>query len=325
MLISIIIPVYNVANYIQKCLLSALNQTYKNIEIILVDDAGPDNSMEIAKRLLQDHPRKDCVRIITHSQNRGLSAARNSGLEDAKGEYVYFLDSDDYLPENSIALLADPAQSNHPQCVVGNYQCSITPTRYYPQLTLKAGLYTKPTILEAYISRKIYMMAPNKLYERTYLLDKKIFFKEGLLHEDELFSFQFFSLCESLYVVDAITYIYVIRDASITNSITLRNYDHWVIIIREISDWVKQYDNLQQYPELFFYVEDLKNNLLRNLIRQQIPLTNCADYYRQLRKINFNTPTGYLLKSASFRQRKRLIHYLFNPEMGFALHRFIMK
>lgn len=325
MLISIIIPVYNVANYIQKCLLSALNQTHPDLEIILIDDVGSDNSMEIARQLLQNHPRKGCVRIITHSQNKGLSAARNTGLKEAQGEYVYFLDSDDYLPENSIALLATPAESNRPQCVVGNYQCSVIPTRYYPQLTLKAGFYTNSAIMEAYISRQIYMMAPNKLYKRNYLLEKKLFFKEGLLHEDELFSFQFFSLCESLYVVDAITYIYVIRDASITNSITLRNYDHWVIIIREISAWVKQHENLQKHPELFFYFEDLKNNLLRNLLRQQIPLTNCADYYRQLRKINFSVPARYLLKPASFRQRKRLIHYLFNQKTGFAIHRFIMK
>lgn len=325
MLISIIIPVYNVANYIQKCLLSALNQTYKNLEIILVDDAGSDNSMEVANQLLQNHSRKDCVRIITHSQNMGLSAARNSGLKEAKGEYVYFLDSDDYLPENSIALLADPAESNRPQCVVGNYQCSIVPARYYPQLTLKTGLYTNRAIMEAYISRRIYMMAPNKLYRRSYLLENNLFFKEGLLHEDELFSFQFFSLCESLYVVEAITYIYVIRETSITNSITLRNYEHWTIIIREISTWIKQHENLQTDPELFFYFEDLKNNLLRNLIRQQIPLADCADYYRRLREISFSVPAHYLLKPASFRQRKRLIHYLFNQKVGFAIHRFIMK
>lgn len=325
MLISIIIPVYNVAAYIQKCLLSALNQTHPDLEIILIDDVGSDDSMDIARQLLQNHPRKDCVHIIKHAHNKGLSAARNSGLKDAKGEYVYFLDSDDYLPENSIALLAAPASNHHPRCVVGNYECSIVSKRYYPQLTLKSGFYTQPAILEAYITHQIYMMAPNKLYDRAYLLEKKLFFKEGLLHEDELFSFQFFSLCESLYVIEDITYIYVIRDASITNSITLRNYDHWVTIIQEISTWIKQNEDLQKNPNLFFYFEDLKNNQLRNLIRQQTPLTDCADYYRRLRKINFNTPGSYLLKPASFRQRKRLIHYLFNQKVGFAIHRFMMK
>ena len=109
MKVSIIIPVYNVSKYIERCLKSALDQTWKDLEIILVDDCTPDDSMDIARSVLETSSRSNMVTILKHEKNRGLSAARNTGIRQAKGDYLYFLDSDDYLPVNSIELLADAA------------------------------------------------------------------------------------------------------------------------------------------------------------------------------------------------------------------------
>ena len=95
MKVSIIIPIYNVAPYIKRCLQSVADQTYKDIECILIDDCGSDNSINLAKEFIYDYKGNILFTILHHEENKGLSAARNTGLRYAKGEYVYFLDSDD--------------------------------------------------------------------------------------------------------------------------------------------------------------------------------------------------------------------------------------
>ena len=99
MKVSIIVPVYNVAKYIERCLLSVLNQTWQDLEVILVNDCTLDDSMEIARRVVASHPRGTVVRCLEHEENRGLSAARNTGISASVGDYLYFLDSDDYISE----------------------------------------------------------------------------------------------------------------------------------------------------------------------------------------------------------------------------------
>ncbi|MCQ2593759.1 MAG: glycosyltransferase [Treponemataceae bacterium] len=104
--ISLVIPIYNVEKYLAECLTSCINQTLTNIEIICVNDCSPDNSRSIA----EDFARRDSrIKIIDHEQNKGLGAARNTGIEHAQGEYVWFVDSDDVIAENACQLLYDTA------------------------------------------------------------------------------------------------------------------------------------------------------------------------------------------------------------------------
>jgi len=104
--VSIIIPVYNVSEYIERCLNSVMMQNYKHIEIVIVNDCTPDNSIEKVKSFL-DANTKYPVRLIHHDENLGLSAARNTGVKSASGEYVYFLDSDDEITPDCIYKLVN--------------------------------------------------------------------------------------------------------------------------------------------------------------------------------------------------------------------------
>ncbi len=101
-LVSVLIPVYGVEKYITRCLESVANQTYENLEVILVNDCTPDKSIEVAEEYLKSSRIKDVTSIIQHKKNRGLSAARNTAVEAAKGEFVLHLDSDDYLDKNTV-------------------------------------------------------------------------------------------------------------------------------------------------------------------------------------------------------------------------------
>ena len=106
-LITIGIPVYNVESYIEKCLLSVLNQTYQNLEILVVDDLGTDKSMAIVADIQQSHSNGQLIKIVKHSQNKGLGEARNTVIENAQGEFIYFIDSDDYIEPQTIQLMVD--------------------------------------------------------------------------------------------------------------------------------------------------------------------------------------------------------------------------
>ncbi|KAA6338764.1 Chondroitin synthase [termite gut metagenome] len=109
--ITLSMPVYNVEKYVERALLSALNQTFESIEYLIVDDKGTDNSMDVVRKLIANHPREKDVRIIDHGVNQGLGAARNSAIKEAKGEYLYCMDSDDEITKNCCKTLLTPKNS----------------------------------------------------------------------------------------------------------------------------------------------------------------------------------------------------------------------
>lgn len=238
MKISIIIPVYNVSQYIERCICSVLGQTYDNIEIIIVDDCSPDNSIQIARECVDSHPRKEAVVFASHEQNRGLSAARNTGIGLATGDYLYFLDSDDELPIDSIATLANVAiESIGANVIVGNFDVINDIQNKVLKYELSSS-YIKDNneILKLYAEEKWPTIAWNKLIETKFLKEHKLYFKEGILHEDVLWSFLLANRATSMGIVDKNTYKYFIRESSITSKIRSKNINCYCIIIEEIKN-----------------------------------------------------------------------------------------
>ena len=138
MLISIVIPVFNVEIFISECLQSVIRQTYTGpLECIVVDDCGTDKSIEIAEQLIAEYDGPIDFKVLHHDHNRGLSAARNTGMDAAKGDYVYFLDSDDWISDDCIEKLAKPLQNEVFDVVVGN---QIWDIRMRPQQLLRPFL-----------------------------------------------------------------------------------------------------------------------------------------------------------------------------------------
>lgn len=120
--ISVIVPVYNVEKYIERCVRSLFQQTLNDIEYIFVDDCGKDQSISLLKRVLEEYPdKKECVQIISHERNLGSAAARHTGLQRAKGEYVIYCDSDDWVAENMYELLYNEAKKGNYDIVYCNY------------------------------------------------------------------------------------------------------------------------------------------------------------------------------------------------------------
>ena len=112
--VSILVPIYNVETYIHQCAVSLFEQTYNNIEYIFVDDASPDNSITILKDLIKRYPKREKdVRIITHEKNRGLAVARNTAISNATGDYIFIVDSDDYMEKQTIEWMVEYDEKKH--------------------------------------------------------------------------------------------------------------------------------------------------------------------------------------------------------------------
>lgn len=231
MKISIVIPIYKVEAYIEKCLLSVIRQDYKNIELILVDDASPDDSIVIAERTIANSDFCGEYKLITHTENKGLSAARNSGIKVATGDYLFFIDSDDELfDKDSVAVLVRNAIATGADIVVGNYMGVKTDTSYISKYR-DTRVLRGDSLISAFVKGDVPITAWNKLINRK-MFDAGLMFKEGILNEDELFAYQTIFMNPTVSMSGTTTYRYNIRGGSI---MTTLNYNRLIspIIVHE--------------------------------------------------------------------------------------------
>ena len=255
MKISIIIPVYNVENYINECLTSIFSQTYKNIEVIIIDDCGNDGSMNIVHKHIQKLPQDKRPIIINHEKNKGLSATRNTGIRRATGEYIYFIDSDDYISPHCIESFINLAiKHNFPNIIFGT--ATEIPFQWR-NVTLSVDSPQIPDFISdtqwisinyfRYKNELLPIPEWNKLIKRDYLLKYNLFFKEGIIYEDKLWYWLIGNTTNNLVFNKECTYYYRFVPNSIINS---------------------RYNNLNLYSEMTIIKEFSKNIKLRYFYSQ---------------------------------------------------------
>ena len=219
-LVSIGIPVFNVEPYIEKCLLSVLNQTFQNLEILVVDDLGTDNSMQIVAELQKTHPLGSCIKIIRHPENRGLGEARNTAIENAKGKYLCFVDSDDYIEPNTIELLLKEAEEYDADAVFASSRKIVygtneeVPTFTYKKKEVLLGKDVFANYLCQDLRWHIGINAWNILFKLDFLQRNNFRFA-ARKDEDALFLSDFYSEVERAVLLPDITYNYILRPGSI--------------------------------------------------------------------------------------------------------------
>lgn len=226
-LISVIIPIYNVEEYLDRCISSVINQTYENLEIILIDDGSPDNCPQMCDNWAEKDPR---IKVI-HKKNGGLSAARNAGIEAATGAYIGFIDSDDYVAPDFYERMHSALFKENADLAICNY-CSVTENG---KVIGKKNKYP-PTMIEKLNSEQshdklnnpgewgYYVTAWNKLYKRE--LFDTIRFPEGKINEDNFIAHEVFFRCKQIVILGAVLYYYVQRADSIMSSkVSVRNLD----------------------------------------------------------------------------------------------------
>lgn len=234
--ISIIIPLYQVSDYIERCIRSVMSQTTTDIECIIVDDATEDDSIVKCERLIKEYndnvnldhnldhnlDGKGRIRfkILHHKMNRGLSAARNTGTKAATGEYIFYLDSDDEMtPDCMEKMMLMAEKYPEAEMVIGGYQ-AIENGRVRSFLKGDASDYvvSNEKIVSLYYTKCIPIFVWNKLMKRSFIEAHKLCFKEGIVYEDDLWMFHVVKYLSAVAFLNEVTYHYYIRPGSITTS-----------------------------------------------------------------------------------------------------------
>jgi glycosyltransferase involved in cell wall biosynthesis len=238
--VSIIVPVYNVEKYITRCFDSIVNQIYLNIECIFIDDCSPDKSFNILKKLIAEYSGNISFHIERHDENKGLSEARNTGINNAAGEYLYFLDSDDEITKNCIQTLValvlkyenvDIAQGNAyqvPKASPDPYDISLCHFPEYSddKLWLKQHFFLLP---------RIPTNATNKLIKKSFILENNLYFRKGIIHEDELWSFFAVKHINSIAFSNVFCYVrYIVPGSIMQSGSQYKSIYSWLHILKEM-------------------------------------------------------------------------------------------
>ena len=279
-LISVIVPVYNVEQYLEKCVNSIINQTYKNLEIILVDDESTDSSGELCDKLAG----KDDRIIVIHKKNGGVSDARNYGIEKAKGNYIGFVDSDDFIDEEMYEKLyevlikedADVVECGF-KIVYPNKIELFTEQKYYK-------VCNKEEYLEEFlIIEKIFGSVWTKLIKSD--IAKKVTFPVDKINEDAYYSYNLIENANKFIIFDKPYYNYFMRKNSITNEgFNPRILDH-IEVVEKINENVHQnYTNLNDAADcrrMYAYFSVLNSILLEKDFKRNYYYPQIVSYFKE--------------------------------------------
>ena len=246
-LISIIIPVYKVEKYLEKCIESVLKQTYTNLQIILVDDGSPDNCGKIC----DEYAKKDLRIEVIHKVNGGLSDARNVGIAKTKGKYIGFVDSDYYIKEDMYEILINLIKEYDADVSICNLYDVIDGKEYIRNNENGIQEYSRLEILkEVLLDKNIQSYAWNKLYKKE--LFDEIKYPIGKKYEDIGTTFYVFEKCNKIVVTSKPEYYYLKRSDSLVNNVTESTVlDYTDIIIQRYLYTQKNIEELRKYNNYY--------------------------------------------------------------------------
>ncbi len=254
--VSVVVPIYKVEPYIERCIRSLMAQTYPgSMEVILVDDGTPDNSIAVAERVIAEYEGPVQFRIIRFPENQGLSVARNVGTDEATGEFLMYMDSDDALTPDCIEKLMRPMlQDPTIEMVVGDYKfCS--EDGYIPfvkNINLQEEDFNSRERAVAFSHYEAFLMCWNRLIRRDFLEKNKIRFKPGILAEDNLWCFHMGQYLSHVYTIPDITYLYCIRPNSMLTGTDRDVWSHYRAIgFEEIAKFLEEHGD--PYNETWHY------------------------------------------------------------------------
>lgn len=291
--VSVIIPVYNVQDYLRECLDSVVNQTVREIEIICVNDGSTDNSGAI----LEEYAARDCRFVVVHQENAGQSVARNRGLDLARGEFISFLDSDDFWERNMLEKTLQVMENPEIDIVMFFFQ-TFGENPWEPERGVLA--HHKPIYSEmwekinAIIS--MYYVVWNQLYRRDFLMKYGIRFLEGCLYEDNHFSIKSVYYCRNIAILPERLYHYRIGSGCTTGPKQQESILRLPEMYRRLLEDFRQCsirDDVTEYFESLYY-HHLRRFYLRSLTHEERP---------KYRKLHFSQITSFDLEQIRKKNR----------------------
>lgn len=251
--VSVIIPVYNVEKYIESCLESVLSQSYYNYEIICVDDCGQDKSMDIVRQKQACFP--DKIRIVDSEKNVGLGGARDKGILYASGDYITFLDSDDYIKKDYIQTYIEAAEKGNADIICGSYIRDLGGKK----------IDCRPKNREKF-SEWVDVSACTKFYKREFLLKNHLNFHGIRIYEDELFMYRILLKSPVISWIDYSGYYYRLNTGSITKKKSIDRSHVFLNYAENIRGFISEHSQEIEQSEILKYclASGLTANLLYN-------------------------------------------------------------
>lgn len=306
MLISVIIPVYNVSEYLPKCLDSIIKQPFKDIEIICIDDKSTDNSLEI---LNQYHQKDSRIKILENSENLGVGLSRNRGLEIAEGEYIHFVDPDDWLEDNLYTKLHNTLKK-FPNIdmlyfsyqIFDNISKKVIPFEYKNKNILNKILdpINNPEAFDNW-DRYVWL----KLHRRKFLLDNNIFFKNYKSLSDVEYAALVYTKCKSLVYTDITGINYRIKR---NNSLVTQAHKSFKGIVKSFENNKELYENLPdniKYKLLGFDYYQIRHNVEKAFIENEI---STLELIKLILKVNTIDAKKYIYNDLAPNEYELLIN-----------------
>lgn len=295
--ISVIVPIYNVKDYLRQCCDSILSQSFSDFELILINDGSTDGSYQIA----QDIAREDDRILLINQANAGLSAARNAGLIKAKGLYVIFVDSDDWLEKDCLKLLYKNAESMLADvvCCRGQYINSLGKCKKSKRLVFNSYIEGDEILLDALKVKSFPTSACGKLYRADFLRANQLFFQQGIVNEDTLFSLQVACVARRVSFINDILFDIREREGSISRSSFERLFQDMDTALNLAREFMKQKDRYTNVIDKMFKMRYLKSTLY-NLLQ----IAQRQDY------MNYSKTYMYCMLHTSYRMYWKSCVYL---------------
>lgn len=313
--ISIIIPIYNVENYLEKCLESVINQTYQNIEIICINDGSEDSSPKI----IEKYGSKDSRIKVINQTNKGLGETRNIGIRNASGEYLLFIDSDDSIDINTCKKLADIIENHSPDLIYFNhYRVKNNKIEYASPIIDKSyknkNLYISDIDYRNF--RKVKISCWCYCYKKNFLIDNNIFFLPMHLGEDNLFVIKLFTYNPVLFITDDYLYNYLLnRLNSITDISKFGLYNAY----KKILDLMGEFINKKESFLIYFYC-DIYISLMISMFPSLYFSKDKDEYIKSLRQsINKYYKSNRFLSEYNYKHtlRSSFLTFIFMHNLAF--------
>lgn len=261
--LSVIVPVYGVEKYIERCAVSLFEQSLDDVEFIFVDDLSPDKSIEILETTLERYPtRKPFVKVIRHSQNRGLPAARNTGLANAQGEYIYHCDSDDYLEVTALEQMYNVADTTGAEIVWCDYFLTFSSKE---RIMVQPGYANPEEAVIGMLSGKLKYNVWNKLVKRYLYYENNIRFPEGYCMGEDMTMIRLTLHAKSITNVNEPLYHYVRQNSgAMTQSYSESKIAEMIHNVNQTIDYISDNSDEDFTKEFAFFKLSSKLPLLIN-------------------------------------------------------------
>lgn len=304
--ISIIVPVYKVELYIGDCIRSILAQNYKKIEVIIVDDCTPDKSIDIVKSIISKVETDIEFKFVYHKINKGVSAARNSGIQVASGEYLMFVDSDDKLPADICSVLSRRLMNSKYDIIIGNRDIISPKGEPLHQSSTRIKYEVEMTTISDYNKYNFQGEVYNKIIRKEFLLKNNLFFKENIVFEDTLWVSQIKCYSPKILYIPVVTYIYCLREGSTMTTYTIKHLRSQIECAKHAHIFASTTKTPNRWFAYYSAYQFRKAALLYSLVRTEKPIRSFFALYHKFKNAYpLDTHYNLILNHLSFIQKVR--------------------